>query len=211
MYTEDIMLYIHVWFNQIFISCQHWVIHVSLYNRQTLGQFFEPLYAPGMAYQLMPIGSFLQKGYLLHGDKRKMTIRKPNGTSIMEFHPHNWDPSIYWLYAKVVESKKSLSALAMSAQGYNLWHLRLGHPSAGVLSQVPRHTTSGPDQLLPPTQHSLCKGCAQGMMTSSSFPNSSSQATEPFTLIHSNLKTIPVIWCKYVYAWICINIPKSPN
>ena len=46
-------------------------------------------YAPGMAYRLMSIGSFLQKGYLLHGDKRKMTIRKPNGTSVMEFHPHD--------------------------------------------------------------------------------------------------------------------------
>ena len=123
-------------------------------------------YAPGMAYQLMSIGSFLQKGYLLHRDKRKMTIRKPNGTSIMEFHPHDQDPSIYWL---VVKSKKSLSALAMLAQGYNLWHLRLGHPSAGILSQVPRHTTGGPDQLIPPTEHSLCKGCAQGKMMSHHF------------------------------------------
>ena len=43
MYTEDIMSYIYVWFNQIFILCQNWVIHVSLYIRQTLGQFFEPL------------------------------------------------------------------------------------------------------------------------------------------------------------------------
>ena len=149
----------------------------------------------------MSIGSFLQKGYLLHGDKRKMTIRKPNGTSVMDFHPHNQDPSIYWLDAKVVKSKKSLSALAMSAQGYDLWHLRLGHPSASVLSQVPRHTTSGPDQLIPPTEHSLCKGCAQGKMTSSSFPNSSSRATEPFALIHSDLKTIPVIsYHKYKYV-----------
>ena len=38
------MSYIYVWFNQIFILFQHWVIHVSLYNRQTLEQFFEPLY-----------------------------------------------------------------------------------------------------------------------------------------------------------------------
>ena len=131
-------------------------------------------YAPGMAYRLMSIGSFLQKGYLLHGDKRKMTIRKPNSTSIMEFHPHDRDPSNYWLDAEVVKSKKSLSALAMSAQGYDLWHLCLGHPLAGILSQVPRHTTGGPDRLIPPTEHSLCKGCAQGKMMSSSFPDSSS-------------------------------------
>ena len=63
----------------------------------------------------------------------------------MEFHPHDRDPSIYWLDAEVVKSKKSLSALAMSAQGYDLWHLHLGHPLAGVLSQVPRQTTGGPD------------------------------------------------------------------
>ena len=159
-------------------------------------------YAPGMAYRLMSIGSFLQKGYLLHGDKRKMTIRKPNGTSVMEFHPHDRDPSIYWLDAEVVKSKKSLSALAMSAQGYNLWHLCLGHPSAGILSQVPRHTTGGPDRLLPPTEHLLCKGCAQGKMTSSSFLDSSSRATEPSALIHSDLKTIPVIsYHKYKYVF----------
>ena len=89
----------------------------------------------------------------------------------------------------------------MSAQGYNLWHLRLDHPLAGILSQVPRHTTGGPDRLIPPTEHSLCKGCAQGKMTFSSFPDSSSQAMEPFALIHSNLKTIPVTsYHKYKYV-----------
>ena len=122
--------------------------HKALINgvESTVTSKLSPVYyAPGMAYRLMSIGSFLQKNYLLHGDKRKMTIRKPNSTSIMEFHPHDRDPSIYWLNAKVVKSKKSLSALAMMAWGYDLWHLRLGHPSAGVLSQVPRHTTGGPD------------------------------------------------------------------
>ena len=39
MYTKYSMSYIHVWFNQIFISCQHWVIHVSLYNSKHWGSF----------------------------------------------------------------------------------------------------------------------------------------------------------------------------
>lgn len=62
-----------------------------------------------------------------------------------------------------------------------------------TLCQVPKHTTDGPAQLTIPNDTSICKGCAQEKMTSLSFLNSSSCATELFALIHSNLKTIPVI------------------
>ena len=44
-------------------------------------------YAPGMAYQLFSVGSLLQKGHFLNREKKKMTIRKLDGTSIMDFYP----------------------------------------------------------------------------------------------------------------------------
>jgi GAG-pre-integrase domain len=94
----------------------------------------------------------------------------------------------------------------MNVQGHNLWHQRLGHPSSDVLRQVSGHTTGGPAQLTIPKDIPICRGCAQGKMTSSSFPDSSSRATEPFALIHSDLKTIPVIsYHKYKYVLTFLN------
>src|SRR5271163_4166576 len=157
-------------------------------------------YAPGMAYRLISIGSLLQKGYRLYGDKRKMLIRKPDNTTVMAFHPHALDPSIYWLSAQLVKSTSALSALVMNLQGHELWHQRLGHPSSDVLRQVSKHTTGTPVRLEIPQRLPICRGCAQGKMTSSSFPDSSSRAEEPFALIHSDLKTIPVLsYHKYKY------------
>ena len=83
----------------------------------------------------------------------------------MDFYPHVQDPSIYWLSAQIVKSKNALSALAMSAGGYDLWHQCLGHSSQDILRQVPKHTVGGPDQLIIPTTVPICKGCTQGKMT----------------------------------------------
>ena len=45
-----------------------------------------------------------------------------------------------------------------------------------------------------------CRGCSQGKMTSSSFPESTTQATAPFDLIHMDLKMIPILsYHKYKY------------
>ena len=51
-----------------------------------------------------------------------------------------------------------------------------------------------------PKDVSVCKGCSEGKMTSLSFPDSTSQATEPFGLVHSNLKQFPIqSYHKYKY------------
>ena len=64
-------------------------------KKHTVTSKISPVYyAPGMAYQLFSVGSLLQKGYFLNGEKKKMTIKKPDSTSVMDFHPHAQDPSI---------------------------------------------------------------------------------------------------------------------
>ena len=88
----------------------------------------------------------------------------------------------------------------MSTVGYDLWHQCLGHSSPDILRQVPRHTVGGPDQLTIPTTVPIYKGCTQGKMTRSLFPDSSTHAKALFTLIHSNLKTLPILsYHKYKY------------
>ena len=115
----------------------------------------------------------MQKGYCLKGDKAQISITKPGGDTVLEFHPHTLYPNIYWLNAKIVKDQKSLSNLALSAHGYNLWHERLGHPSQEVLHQVSRNTSGMPSNVSIPKEVPICRGCSQGKMTSSSFPESS--------------------------------------
>jgi hypothetical protein len=129
-----------------------------------------------------------------------MLIRKPDAITVTTFYPHAQDPNIYWLNAQIVKSKSALSVLAMNVQGHKLWHQNLGHPSSNIFYKVHRHTTGGPGQLSIPKGLPICKGCTQEKITSSSFPDSASRATELFTLIHSNLQHIPVIsYHKYKY------------
>ena len=90
--------------------------------------------------------------------------------------------------------------LALSAHSYDLWHEHLGHPSQDVLQQVSRNTTGMPSNVSVPKEIPICRGCSQGKMTSSSFPESTARATVPFNLIHMELKMIPVLsYHKYKY------------
>ena len=51
-----------------------------------------------------------------------------------------------------------------------------------------------------PKEIPICRGCSQGKMMSSSFPESMTRATAPFDLIHMDLKTIHVLsYHKYKY------------
>ena len=115
----------------------------------------------------------MQKEYCLKGDKAHISVTKPSGDTVLEFHPHTSDPNIYLLNAKIIKDQKSLSNLALSAHGYNLWHEQLGHPSQEVLCQVSRNTSGMPSNVSIPKEVPICKGCSQGKMTSSSFPESS--------------------------------------
>jgi len=51
-----------------------------------------------------------------------------------------------------------------------------------------------------PTEH-FCPGCAQGKMPNKAFPPTKTRATEPFELIHSDLKSFPIdSYHKFRYA-----------
>jgi len=71
-------------------------------------------------------------------------------------------------------------------------HKHFGDPSREVLRQARKHTKDFP-YIEIPTNDPICPGCAQGKMTNCHFPPSNHRATCPFQLIHSDLKTFPVI------------------
>ena len=78
-------------------------------------------------------------------------------------------------------------------------HQRLSHPSDEVLRHAFRYIKDFPKVEIP--EKHICPGCAQGKMTNKSFPTSTTRATKPFELIHSDLKMFPIeSYHKYRYV-----------
>jgi hypothetical protein len=80
-------------------------------------------------------------------------------------------------------------------------HQRLSHPSDEVLQRAFRYVKDFPKVEIP--KKHICPGCAQGKMTNESFPTSNMRASEPFKLIHLDIKMFPIeSYHKYRYAII---------
>ena len=73
---------------------------------------------------------------------------------------------------------------------FEIMHRHLVHPSGEVLQKAGKYVKDFLDIKIP-SEH-FCPGCAQGKMTQKPFPASETRATEPFELIHSDLKMQPV-------------------
>ena len=79
------------------------------------------------------------------------------------------------------------SPLALSA-GVDLWHARLGHPSSTTLRQI----MQGFDFTCNKTDAHSCEACCLGKHVRLPFSSSSTVASFPFELLHSDVWTSPV-------------------
>jgi hypothetical protein len=71
-----------------------------------------------------------------------------------------------------------------------------------VLLKARKHLKDFPEIEFPTEEH-LCPGCAMGKMTNRPFPPSTKRASQPFELIHSDLKSYPIdSYHKYKYVII---------
>ncbi|CAA7019035.1 unnamed protein product [Microthlaspi erraticum] len=76
----------------------------------------------------------------------------------------------------------SASVRTCDDKSYELWHHRLGHPSAQVVGSLPHVSVSVSD-----VSNKACDVCFRAKQTRSSFPTSINKTTEAFQLIHSDL------------------------
>jgi hypothetical protein len=60
-----------------------------------------------------------------------------------------------------------------------------------VLRRASGRTDNFPREVVYPNKEPVCKGCAEGKMTSSSLPASDKRAKAPFDKIHMDLKSLP--------------------
>jgi hypothetical protein len=79
-------------------------------------------------------------------------------------------------------------ALATAASSAT-WHRRLGHPGPDVLSKL---SSSSAITCPRGRDDSLCHACQLGRHVWLPFPSSSTQALQPFDLVHCDLWTSPV-------------------
>uniref|UniRef100_A0A2N9HC90 Integrase catalytic domain-containing protein n=1 Tax=Fagus sylvatica TaxID=28930 RepID=A0A2N9HC90_FAGSY len=90
------------------------------------------------------------------------------------------------LFLNSAVNKRAYSAHSAPSANWNLWHSRLGHPSAKVLTTIfPSLSSCNSLQFQSTKIH--CKHCLAGKMHQLSFPVSNKQVTAPFALVHSDL------------------------
>ena len=84
-------------------------------------------------------------------------------------------------------------------------HKRLGHPSKVVLRHAHKHMCNFPQEVPASKEDTICPGCTKGKMPNCAFTPNEQRATQPFELIHSDLKSYSkksYHWYKYVITFL---------
>jgi hypothetical protein len=152
-----------------------------------------------LSARLLSVGSLFARGLSLRGDKTKINFY--SGQSIvMTLKPHMVGQTIYWLNAWHLTTSSLVASLAVHEVNYDLMHCQFRHPFKDILRRASGNTKNFPSGISYPKDNPVCKGCAEGKMSSQAFSKSDSQVTKPFEKIHMDLKSMPVVlYHKYKY------------
>jgi hypothetical protein len=156
------------------------------------------LYIPKLSVRLLSMGEFLQQGLSVTGDTHRISIQKDYKV-VLQCSPLFSGQIVYWLDASTAKVEH-LKANTIYLVDYDLMHKHLSHPSKDVLTYAKDKTKGFPQNLTIPEKPHVCPGCTKGKMPASSHPPSETWATKPFELIHSDIKSFPIIsYHKYKY------------
>ena len=137
------------------------------------------------------MGKFLQTSYTSTGNSTSIKIMKGSKT-FLTFNPRREKDSLYVIKSLMPNETDIHTAInTIYGVDFDIVHRRLAHPSKKVLLKARKHLKDFPEIEFPKEEH-LCPGCVQGNMTNRSFPPSTRRASQPFKLIHSNLKSFPI-------------------
>ena len=157
-----------------------------------------PVYhIPDLSCRLLSLCQFLRSGLFSRGSAREISLHEDEN-EFLTFYPRTEEDSIY-VIRSLVGARVSAQIKTIFSVDFEALHRRLAHPSNDVLRKAGRHIKDFPHvQIL---KEHICPGCAQGKMTNKSFPPSNIRASEPFEVIHSDLKSFPIeSYRKYKYS-----------
>ena len=147
----------------------------------------------------MSLGTLLNDGFILRGTVNQLKFYQ-RSTLQMQLNPHVKGDTLFWLRARVTPAAQILAKSTVFTVDYETLHHHFGHPSKDVLRKAVENTSNFPKGIKFLTTNPICQGCAEGKMPSASFPPSMSRATRPFEIIHTDLKSFPVLsYHKYKY------------
>ena len=110
----------------------------------------------------------------------------------LTFLPRNEWSNIYVILSMRPQDEDLHGTLnTVCALDYGVLHRRLAHPSKDVLQKAQKHLKDFPEIEIP-SEEPICPGCAQGKMVDQPFPVNTKRASQPFELVHSDLKSFPI-------------------
>jgi hypothetical protein len=154
-------------------------------------------YIPDLTTRLLSLGQFLQSGLSSRGSAHAISLYT-NEERTLTFYPRSRNDTIY-VIESLLGTQEDSAFDTIHTVDFDIMHQRLSHPSSEVMRRAFKYVKDFPKVDIP-DKH-ICPGCAQGKMTNKSFPASNVRATEPFELIHSDLKMFPIeSYHKFRYA-----------
>src|SRR5712691_1924446 len=145
-------------------------------------------HVPALATRILSMGQFLQSGLVSYGSASKITLLDKKGVEFLAFVPRVHKDTLFVLRSRIGQHEDLAKIYSVT---FDTMHRRMAHPSDEVMQKAGKYIKDFP-QVRPETDASPCSGCSQGKMTNRSFPPSETRATEPFELIHSDLKSFPI-------------------
>jgi len=159
----------------------------------------------GLHGHLFSLSTFLKKGFACGGSAQEIRLHDTRGKDFMNFTSTTMKETCY--HVSVIVRRRSIFTANSTfyKANYHTWHKHLGHMSEQAFRQLMDNMKDFPHIKIPKSTP-ICPGCAQGKMASKPFPDSQSQATTNFELIHSDLKELPtILYHKYKYFIIFVD------
>ena len=161
-------------------------------------RLYPVFYIPDLNDRLLSLGQFHHSRLSLRGDARAIVLYDGNDEEFLTFYPQSANSTIYVIQS-LLGTEVDYNLSTVYNVDFKIMHQRLVHPSGKVLRKAGKYVKDFLDIKIP-SEH-FCPGCAQGKMTQKPFPTSETRATEPFELIHLDLKMQPVeSYRKYRYT-----------
>jgi len=145
-------------------------------------------YCPNARDNLMSESRMDRKGMEITKRNGRITIKKPNGETIMEGRLRG---NLYKINSIIAppSSWHDAAFAARSAPNLDLWHARFGHVSLKSLRYLNRHDLVTGMDLRGTGELTPCNGCAKGKHHQAPFPQfATNRASETIERIHMDLQ-----------------------
>ena len=145
------------------------------------------LYVPGLSANLISISRIISHGHHVIIDQDGVHCKSTNGTEFATGFQRN---NLYVLrdFNIRMESCRVVNQIFNQQESLKLWHHRLGHLNySDVIRLDTQNAATGISVNKKEHITDDCNGCKLGKMNRKPFPSSTSRATRPFELIHSDI------------------------